>query len=414
MSKPKLRFPEFSAEWNELELGDIVVQNIEPIPMPKTGYTRVGIYCHARGTFQEYVPEGKGLDVDVMYVVHKDNLIVNITFAWEHAIAITKPEDEGKVVSHRFPTYKFNEGHLPEFYRYLILDKRMEYHLMVASPGGAGRNRVLNKTEFLKIPVNVPETKEQKKIADAISSIEDVITLIEKEVALWEEKKKGVMQKIFSQEVRFKKEDGVDYPEWKSGTFKDIFEILKNNTLSRAELNYEEGYAQNIHYGDVLTKYPFVLDVKKDVIPYITDKDMAKKVERMSLKNGDVIISDTAEDETVGKATEITNLHDEILVSGLHTIPIRPSSIQFELGYLGYFINSNSYHDQLKPLMQGIKVTSISKGAIQDTTISYPCVEEQRKIVNCLLAIDETIQLKKQKLATWRTIKKGLLQQMFV
>lgn len=134
----------------------------------------------------------------------------------------------------------------------------------------------------------------------------------------------------------------------------------------------------------------------------------------MSLKNGDVIISDTAEDETVGKATEIINLHDEILVPGLHTIPIRPVSIQFELGYLGYFINSNSYHDQLKPLMQGIKVTSISKGAIQNTMISYPCIEEQRKIVNCLLAIDETIQLKKQKFETWKIIKKGLLQQMFV
>lgn len=161
-----------------------------------------------------------------MYVVHKDNLIVNITFAWEHAIAITKPEDEGKIVSHRFPTYKFNEGHLPEFYRYLILDKRMEYHLMVASPGGAGRNRVLNKTEFLKIPVNVPDTKEQKKIADAISSMEDVITLIEKEVALWEEKKKGVMQKIFSQEVRFKKEDGSKYPEWEKRKLEEVVVFL--------------------------------------------------------------------------------------------------------------------------------------------------------------------------------------------
>ena len=413
MAVPKLRFPQYNSDWEELTIGDVVIENPEPVPMPENGYTRVGIYCHAKGTFQEYVPEGKGLDVDKMYVVHKDNLIVNITFAWEHAIAITKPEDEGKLVSHRFPTYKFKENQLPSFYRYLILDKRMEYHLLVASPGGAGRNRVLNKKEFLKIPVNVPSISEQNKIAETISSVDEVISAIESEVALWEEKKKGVMQKIFSQEVRFKKEDGSDYPEWEERNFYDVFDLLRNNTFSRAELNYEKGKAKNIHYGDVLIKFPCLLDVEDISVPYVTNDEMVEKQMINALKDGDVIIADTAE-ETVGKAIEIYNIGDNKVLSGLHTIPIRAKKNIFSIGYLGYFINTELYHNQLRPLMQGIKVTSISKSALSETTIYYPCIEEQKKIVDCLSKIDEVLKIKKSKLDTWKTIKRGLLQQMFV
>ena len=66
------------------------------------------------------------------------------------------------------------------------------------------------------------------------------------------------------------------------------------------------------------------------------------------------------------------------------------------------------------PLIQGIKVSSISKGNISKTVIAYPCMDEQQKIADCLSAYDEAIQIKKDKLEIWKEIKKGLLQQMFV
>lgn len=401
MSKPKLRFPEFSAEWNELELGDIVVQNIEPIPMPKTGYTRVGIYCHAKGTFQEYVPEGKGLDVDVMYVVHKDNLIVNITFAWEHAIAITKPEDEGKIVSHRFPTYKFNEGHLPEFYRYLILDKRMEYHLMVASPGGAGRNRVLNKTEFLKIPVNVPDTKEQKKIADAISSMEDVITLIEKEVALWEEKKKGVMQKIFSQEVKFKKEDGSQYPEWEEQEVGNLGEFIKGAPLSKADIS--ETGTPFILYGELYTTYKEVAyEIKRRTKAVVEDKYYSKM--------GDVVIPTSGESaEEISTATCV--MKEGVILAGDLNI-FRSDLVDGRI--MSYILNCQA-RNKIAKIAQGKSIVHIQAKELGKVKVQYPIdSEEQEKIAELLFTVDEVIQIKKQKLETWKNIKKGLLQQMFV
>lgn len=272
----------------------------------------------------------------------------------------------------------------------------------------------INKEDIGKCVVKVPCIEEQKKISTLFSSVDEVISAIESEVALWEEKKKGVMQKIFSQEVRFKKEDGSEYPEWEEKSFYDVFDLLKNNTFSRAELNYEKGKAKNIHYGDVLIKFPCLLDVEDISVPYVTNDEMAEKKMINALKDGDVIIADTAEDETVGKAIEVYNIGENKVLSGLHTIPIRAKKNIFSIGYLGYFINTELYHDQLRPLMQGIKVTSISKSALSETIIYYPCIEEQKKIVDCLLTMDEVIKIKKQKLETWKTIKKGLLQQMFV
>ncbi len=117
----------------------------------------------------------------------------------------------------------------------------------------------------------------------------------------------------------------------------------------------------------MLIKYGEVLQVKRDDIPYINNPDYATSNSTL-LKNGDVVIADAAEDETVGKCCEIAGLTTEKIVSGLHTIPCRPL-LKFSEGFIGYYLNSRSYHDQLLPLIQGTKVSSISKSAIKNTII---------------------------------------------
>ena len=173
---------------------------------------------------------------------------------------------------------------------------------------------------------------------------------------------------------------------------------LQNNTLSRADLSNETGVAKNVHYGDVLIKFGEVLDVSKEKLPMISDESILSKYKSSFLQNGDVIVADTAEDSTVGKCSEIAGLNDEIVLSGLHTIPYRPIE-KFASGYLGYYLNSSAYHNQLIPLMQGIKVTAISKSAMQDTDIVYPkSMEEQGKIGDYFQLLDNLITLHQRKL----------------
>lgn len=132
------------------------------------------------------------------------------------------------------------------------------------------------------------------------------------------------------------------------------------------------------------------------------------------MQNGDVIIADTAEDETVGKCTEIEGLTDQKVISGLHTMPVRPNR-KFASGFLGFYLNSAAYHDQLKPLMQGIKVTSISKGAMQDTVVKFPLdLKEQEQIGIYFGGLDHLITLHQRELEKLQSIKKALLEKMFV
>ncbi|HAH24361.1 MAG TPA: hypothetical protein DCL77_11510 [Prolixibacteraceae bacterium] len=201
--------------------------------------------------------------------------------------------------------------------------------------------------------------------------------------------------------------------EWDEKKYSEIFTKIPNNTLSRAELNYDSGLSKNIHYGDVLIKFGELLDVEKEEIPYITNDSLANKFKSSKLQNGDVIIADAAEDETVGKCTEMVNIGESTIFSGLHTIPSRPI-LAFASGYLGYFMNSPAYHTQLLRLMQGTKVLSISKSVLQDTAIIYPidCFE-QSKIGTYYSHLDHIITLHQQKYNKLVTVKKAMLEKMF-
>ena len=201
--------------------------------------------------------------------------------------------------------------------------------------------------------------------------------------------------------------------DWEQRKLGDVLVSLQNNTLSRADLSNESGVAKNVHYGDVLIKFGEVLDVGKEQLPMITDERVLSKYKASFLQNGDVIVADTAEDSTVGKCSEIVGLNGDIVLSGLHTIPYRPVE-KFATGYLGYYLNSGAYHNQLIPLMQGIKVTSVSKSAMQDTDIVYPkSVKEQAMIGNCFQSLDHLITLHQRKCDETKKLKKFMLQKMF-
>ena len=201
--------------------------------------------------------------------------------------------------------------------------------------------------------------------------------------------------------------------DWEQRKLGEVLISLQNNTLSRADLSNETGIAKNVHYGDVLIKFGDVLDVSREQLPMIKDEKVLDKYKASFLQNGDVIIADTAEDTTVGKCSEIAGLRDEVVLSGLHTIPYRPVE-KFATGYLGYYLNSGAYHDQLIPLMQGIKVTSISKSAMKDTDIVYPkSTEEQAMIGSYFQSLDHLITLHQRKCEQTKNLKKYMLQKMF-
>ena len=274
----------------------------------------------------------------------------------------------------------------------------------------------LHNSDLEKIDLTYPKHEEQVQISTYFKSIDNLITLHQRKYDRLKNVKKSMLEKMFPR-------DGANVPEirfagftdaWEQRKFSDTFSTLQNNTLSRAELSQEEGSALNVHYGDILIKYGEILDVSVAALPYIPNADLVSKFKNSILEDGDVIMADTAEDETVGKCSEVLNLQGKPTISGLHTIPCRPV-MKFAPGYLGYYMNSGAYHDQLLPLMQGIKVTSISKSALQNTVLSWPTsIDEQTKIGQYFMNLDNLITLHQCKCDKLKEIKNSLLQKMFV
>ena len=389
MNVPKLRFKEFTDEWKQTPLKNIIYSNIIEAPKPTTDYIRLGIRSHCKGTFHELVKIENILSADKMYIVPKNNLILNITFAWEQAIAITDDNDEGKYITNRFPTFAFKDNQLPTFYKYIIPQKRLKYDLNVASPGGAGRNRVLNKKLFLSIPVNIPLLKEQEKISKFLTTVDKKITNLKNTITSLENQKKGLLQQIFSQKLRFKDENGNNYPNWEKKKLEDISNITMGQSPDSDFVNTEK------------IGTPFLQGNAEFTNKYPIEKYWCTKPQKIANPT-DILLSVRA---PVG-AINIAN-KKFCIGRGL-------SAISFNCNKLFGKYNLEFNLFQLIKKSQGSTFSSINKKDISEVILFIPCLEEQTKIADFLSAFDRKLENQKAQLEHWKQIKKGLLQQMFV
>ena len=406
---PELRFPGFEGEWEVKKLG-----NVCNVVDDKCGIGSLTIvtYISTENMLQDFegvkiaskLPNSGSFTQfnkgDILF----SNIRPYLKKVWQ---AVFDGAASNDVI-----VFRTLDGYDRLFVSQVIKSDRFIAHSMSGAKGVKMPRG--DKKMMLDYLFSIPSLPEQQKIAECLSSVDDLIQAEADQLQALKDHKKGLMQKLFPQEgettpkLRFPGFEG----EWEEKKFNDIFSLLSNNTCSRAEMDNNIGVALNVHYGDILTKYNEILDVQKTNIPYVTDNDLLVKYKDSFLQDGDIIISDTAEDSTVGKCTEIQNHQEIIILSGLHTIPVRPQR-KFAKGYLGYFLNSESYHNQLLPLMQGAKVSSISRTAIKKTKIFFPSLPEQQKIAECLSSLDEGIAAQQEKVEALKEHKKGLMQKLF-
>lgn len=414
MVAPKLRFREFVIELSAIKVKNLLEKCSDSVAViPSEMYREIGIRSHGKGIFHKEPVTGDSLGNKRVFWVKKNALVLNIVFAWEQAVAMTSNNEEGFIASHRFPMYipKNNECNIDYIRRYFLTPKGKSL-LELASPGGAGRNKTLGQKNFEELLLIVPEVNEQIKISKFLSSVDERIALQTKQYELLCQYKKGVMQRIFSQELRFKDEDGEAFAEWESKLFTNIYKFISTNSLSRSELNYENGSIKNIHYGDIHTKLSVNFDVKKENIPFIIKS--IKVPDEQYCKENDLIIADASEDyKDVGKCIEIIATNDEKIVAGLHTFLARPQ-IDVARGFGGYMMQSEIVRKPIKIMATGVSVLSISKKNLSNLQLKMPCKQEQTKIADFLTAIDDKITAAKKQLEQLKQWKQGLLQQMFI
>lgn len=175
------------------------------IPNKETYYQEIGIRSHAKGIFHKEPVTGKSLGNKSVFWIEPDCFVVNIVFAWEHAIAKTTEAEKGMIASHRFPMYKPKEGVLDlDYLLYFFKSAKGKNLLELASPGGAGRNKTLGQSEFLKLKIPVPPIEVQKEIVRLLNTADKEIELQKKKIEAIKQQKKGLMQQLLTGKKRLK------------------------------------------------------------------------------------------------------------------------------------------------------------------------------------------------------------------
>ena len=255
---------------------------------------------------------------------------------------------------------------------------------------GASRKKLL-KDSMLKITVNMPSLPEQQKNAEFLSTIDTVIEKQKETVSAWEERKKGVMQKLFSQEVRFKADDGDQFPEWKEKKLGEVFEFYNGKA-------HENVISENGKYVVVNSKFistnGTVRKYTNEMIFPLIKKDIV------------MVMSDVPNGKAISKCFLINENNKYTLNQRICCLRTKENAV--------FYINQISRNKYFLKFDDGVKQTNLRKNDILQCPLLCPCLAEQQKIADCLSSLDEVIKKQKATLAAWEELKKGLLQQMFV
>lgn len=191
-------------DWEVISLSAVLEQIKNSVKPEKDKlYKQIGIRSHAKGIFYKEAVTGESLGNKSVFVVEPDCFMVNIVFAWEHAIAKTTTAELDMIVSHRFPMYKPLASKLDlDYLLFFFKSKKGKDLLGLASPGGAGRNKTLGQKEFLKLKIPLPSINEQKAIAIFLETYDLEIKLCKQKLEKLQLQKKGLMQQLLTGKIR--------------------------------------------------------------------------------------------------------------------------------------------------------------------------------------------------------------------
>jgi len=301
---------------------------------------------------------------------------------------LVKESDEGALVSHRFPTYVFDRNVvIPEFFQYLIPSKRFVYNLGIISPGGAGRNRVLDRKDFMHLQFIMPPVEEQKKIAKILSTWDRAIETLDKLIAAKTRLKKGLMQKLLTGEVRLK-------------GCRNVFKRTQLGAIAKVEMGQSPS---SFFYNTSGRGLPLIqgnADCKDRLTVSTTYTSQITKQACV----GDIIMSVRAPVGAISRCTEKSCI-------GRGVCSIRGNKIDND--YLYQFLLF--YEPLWWRYAQGSTFTAVNGNDIRKLYVSYPSdCEEQRKISGILSCVDRELDCLICSIKKIRFQKQGLMQKLLI
>ena len=395
MNVPKLRFKEFTDEWTFTTLKDVatkvnrVESNNSPIMMISA---EKGFILQS----QKYSKDMTGDSLKKYITLYKNEL------AYNHGASKLRPygsvfmllEDKARIpfVYHCF---KITNGY-NKFFSYYLNRYSFGRLLKPLISSTARMDGLLNISfdNYFSIKFKIPQLKEQEKIANLLTTVDKKITNLENIITSLENQKKGLLQQIFSQKLRFKDKNGNNYPNWEKKKLGDITTSYSGGTPSVNVKDYYNGAIPFIKSGEIHNSFTET---------FITETGLNSSSAKL-VKKGDLLFAlygATSGDTSISKINGAIN--QAILC-------VRSTTLN--LHYLYQLLNF--YRNKLLSIYLQGGQGNFSATIFKNLIFNFPCLEEQTKIADFLSAFDRKLDNQKAQLEHWQQIKKGLLQQMFV
>ena len=390
---PDLRFPEFDGECSESKFRELFEKVSDSVDVDENElYRQIGIRSHGKGIFHKSAVSGKSLGNKRVFWIKEDAFVLNIVFAWEQAVAKTTFLEAGMIASHRFPMFKAKDGlaDLDYFLRF-FLTTRGKFLLELASPGGAGRNKTLGQKAFEELSILHPAIDEQKKIATFLSAVDGRIEGLEKKRDLLKEYKKGLMQKLFNQTLRFTDTNGQPFLNWEENKFSMIAE--------RAKEKLDPTTGENSPCVELES-----LSQETGLLIKTLDSTNLKSL-KTRFVSGDVLFGKL---RPYLKKFLLTSF-DGVCSSEIWVL----RGIAVSNDFLYFLIQTQKFSDEVNSTT-GSKMPRAEWKYIASVQFEVPGFAEQKKIADCLSVLDRKIGQVEIQVVQTREFKQGLLQQMFV
>lgn len=410
---PEIRFSGYSGDWEKRKLGEISEKVTEKnknniYSETLTNSAEFGI-INQRDFFDKDISNEKNLDG--YYVVRPDDFVYNPRISNLAPVGPIKRNKLGRTgvmspLYYVFRTHGVDKIYLEEYF------SSNSWHIFMKLNGDSGARSdrfAIKDSLFREMPIPIPSIEEQTKIGNFLKQLDDTIALHQQELITLKQTKQGFLQKMFPKEgesvpeVRFPGFTG----DWEKRKLDSMVDRVKSYSLSRdVETNEYTGY-KYIHYGDIHTKVADIIDEFSD-LPNIKAAGNYELLEK-----GDLVLADASEDyQGIAAPAVVTIDVPYKLVSGLHTIALRPK--QIDSLFLYYLINSQTFKKYGYKTGTGMKVFGISATNLLKFESVFPILEEQTQIGNFFKQLDDTIALHESELETLKATKKAFLQKMFV
>ena len=400
MAAPKLRFKEFDADWISnkiIDLADYVDYRGKTPKKVESGILLVTAKNIKQGYLDYSVSQEFIEPSDFDEVMRRGKVELNdVLITTEAPLGNVASVDRTDIaLAQRVIKYRGKIDLLDNlFLKQKFLSESFQEILKSKATGGTVQG--IKGSVLHQIPLIVPSKQEQTKIASFLSAVDEKISQLTQKHALLSQYKQGMMQKLFSQQIRFKADDGSEFGEWEEKILSELFDYANGKSFE-AEV-VENGKFKLITLNSI--------DIKanlKKVHKTISNSDN-------SLIKNDLImiLSDVAHGNFLGLTAIIP---DNSYVLNQRVGRLRSRS-EINIVFIRFYINFNQKYFKLNG--QGSSQLNLSKADILNFPVSLPCIEEQTKIANFLSAIDQKIEVVAQQIEQAKTWKKGLLQQMFV